>query len=250
MTAIPMARAQERPERRRKKRIQLTRAIIGRFGATGAIVIDITDSGARIEHFTRLDIAKRARLRFDWNGQAIEVDAQVRSCRVHRFAHGDDGATVYQSGLHFVQYVGAAQNALKEMVATYVARSLAEQVANARGIGPVMERNMPVFRSGVVADVSIAKDDKGRRLIPNSEIVMDRGYIRCTWINGRRWEKKWTRDSKQPEEGFTVVATEPDAHIDQLCETYMYGTVEDRKLIQLMARLSIENPTETPEPVS
>ena len=245
-----MARAQERPERRRKKRIQLTRAIIGRFGATGSIIIDITDAGARIEHFARLDIGKRARLRFDWNGQSIEVDAQVMSCRVHRFAHGDDGATVYQSGLSFVEYVGDAQTALKDMVATYVARSLAEQVANARGIGPVMERNMPVFRSGVVADTSIAKDDKGRRLIPEAEIVIDRGYIRCTFVNGNRWERKWTRDSTQPEDGFTVVATEPEAHIEQLCETYQQAPVDDRKLIQLMARLSIENPKETPEPVS
>ena len=236
------------PERRRKKRIQLTRAIIARFGAMGSIIIDITDCGARIEHFSRLDVGKLARLKFDYNERTIEVDAQVMSCRVHRFAHGDDGATVYQSGLLFTQYVGDAQTALKEMVSTHVARSLAEQVANARGIGPVIERNMPVFRSGVVATSSIAKDEKGKRLIPESQVVADRGYIRCTFINHRRWEKKWTRNPEQPEHGFTVPATEPDAQIDQLCETYAHATIDDKRLIQLMAKMSVETPQETPEP--
>jgi hypothetical protein len=238
-----------RPERRKKKRIQLTRAIIARFGATGAIIMDISDAGARIEHFVRLDIGRRARLRFDWDRRVIEVEARVMSCRVHRFAAGDHGATVYQSGLHFVEYIGDAASSLKEMVATYVARSLAEQVANARGIGPVIERNMPVFRSGVVAASGIAAD-QNKRMIPDAEIVAQRGYIRCTFVKDRRWDKKWTRNSEQPDDGFTVLASEPADHIEQLCETYQRATNDDRRLIQLMARLSIDSPAETPEPVS
>jgi hypothetical protein len=241
----------ERPERRRKKRIQLTRAIIARFGATGAVLMDISDSGARIEHFTQFDIGKRASLRFDWNEKVIEVDAMVRSCRIHRFAHGDDGVTVYQSGLLFKEFIGDASSALKEMVATYVARSLAEQVANARGIGPVTERNMPVFRSGVVAGSGLAEDqESSKRLIPDSALVVERGFIRCALVDNRRWEKKWTRTSEQPDNGFTVLASEPQDHIESLCETYWRANAQDRRLIQLMARLSIETPSETPEPVS
>jgi len=240
----------ERPERRRKKRIQLTRAIIARYGATGAVLMDITDSGARVEHFARLDVGKRAILRFDWNKKVIEVEAQVRSCRIHRFAHGDDGATVYQSGLSFVDFIGDASSALRDMIALYVARSLAEQVANARGIGPVMERNMPVFRSGVVASSGQAEDkEKSKRMLPEASIVAERGYVRCALVN-RRWEKKWTRSSNQPDDGFTLLASEPSDHVDQLCETYERGNAEDRRLIQLLARLSIETPAETPEPVS
>jgi hypothetical protein len=241
----------DRPERRRKKRIQLTRAIIARYGATGTILMDITDAGARVEHFTRFDLGKRARLRFEWNGRLIEVESQVVSCRIHRFAHGDDGATVYQSGLSFVEYVSDSATALKEMVATYVARSLAEQVANARGIGPIMGRNMPVFRSGVMAADGLAENqEKAKRLLPESAIVIERGYIRCTYVDDRRWERKWSRTSDQPEAGFTILATEPPDHIDQLCQTYQQASAEDRRLIQLMARISIDTPSETPEPVS
>jgi len=122
-------------ERRKKQRIQLTRALIGRFGVMGVVILDITEAGARIEHFDRLDLRKRASFRLDWQQQTIETTAEVRSCRIHRFASGDQGATVYQSGLFFTDYVGEAQAKLRELTTFVVARSLAEQVANARGLG-------------------------------------------------------------------------------------------------------------------
>ncbi len=215
----------------------------------GTLILDITDAGARIEHFTRLDIGKKALLRFDWLGKDLEVEATVMSCKVHRFAHGDQGATVYQSGLSFSAYEGNALATLRELVATVVSRSLAEQVANARGIGPVTERNMPVFRSGVVATTSIDQaSGRGKRMLPESDLVADRGYIRCS-LNGRYWEKKWSRTPEQPDEGFTVLATEPGENIDQLCETYEKSSAEQRQLIRVLARISVEKTEETPEPV-
>jgi hypothetical protein len=237
------------PDRRKKQRIVLTRGIIARFGTTGAVILDITDAGTRIEHFTKLDLGRRARFRFEWQGAEIAVDAEVRSCRVHRFAHGDDGTTVYQSGLSFTQVADESHVRLREMVATIVSRSLAEQVANARGIGPVTERNMPVFRSGVVAAAGIDPSQaKSHRLIPDSELVVDRGYTRCTLIANRRWEKKWTRTPEQPLDGFTVLATEPQDHVEQLCDTYLHASNEQRRLIRLMAEVSVERHWETPEP--
>ncbi len=241
--------SRQRPERRKKQRIQLARGIIARLGSLGVIVLDITDGGARVEHFTRLDVGRRARFRFEWEGKEIQADALVVGCKVHRFAHGDDGGTVYQSGLFFSEYIDDSAALLREMVAKLVSRSLAEQVANARGIGPVLERNMPVFRSGVVASTGLdANQQKSKRLIPSTELTLDRGFVRCTLVDNRRFEKKWSRVSDQPEDGFTVLATESVEHIDQLCETYLRGGPEDRKLIQLLATMSVEKNEETPEP--
>src|SRR5947209_7565517 len=158
--------ARKGQERRKKKRIQLTRGIVARYGATPAVILDVTDAGARIEHFVRLDVGKKARFQFQADDKSIAVEAEVRSCRVHRFAHGEAGTTVYQSGLLFTQFFEDSQTLLRDFVITHVARSLAEQVANARGIGPVIERNMPLFRSGVVATEGIEERDKSRRLIP------------------------------------------------------------------------------------
>jgi hypothetical protein len=235
-------------ERRRKHRIQLTRGLIARYGATPTVILDITDAGARIEHFTRLDVGRKSRFRFEWRDKTIEVEAAVVACRLHRFAHGDDGATVYQSGLSFTEYFEDAVVTLRDFVAQHVARSLAEQVANARGIGPVIETNMPVFRSGVVATNGIdATEEKTKRMLPNSAVTVDRGYVRCT-LSGRRWDKKWSRTSEQPDEGFTVLASEPTEHIDQLCETYLRSNEEDRQFIRRLAKVSVERGQETPEP--
>jgi hypothetical protein len=237
------------PERRKKQRILLSRGLIARFGTTGAVILDITDAGARIEHFARLELGRKGRFRFEWLGAEIAVEAIVMSCRVHRFAHGDAGTTVYQSGLSFCEYIGDAATTLREMVATIVSRSLAEQVANARGIGPITEKNMPVFRSGVVAAAGIdPSQQKSKRFIPEAEVAVDRGYTRCTLVGGRRWEKKWSRSPEQPEEGFTVLATEPPEHVEQLCETYLRGNSDERKLIRRFAEVSVERAEETPEP--
>jgi hypothetical protein len=234
-------------ERRKKQRIQLTRGMIARYGSTPAVVLDITDAGARIEHFSRLEVGRRARFRLEWGEKVIEAEATVVACRLHRFAHGDDGVTVYQSGLSFSQYVGDAAAALREFVAQHVARSLAEQVANARGIGPILESDMPVFRSGVVATNGMEPDERSKRMIPTAAVVVDRGYVRCT-LNGNRWEKKWSRTAEQPEHGFTVLASEPQDHIDQLCDTFLKGSADERKFIKLLAQLSVERAEPTPEP--
>ena len=235
-------------ERRKKQRIQLTRGIVARYGATPCVILDITDAGARIEHFVRFDVGRKARFHFDWETQPIDVEATVMSCRVHRFAHGEAGTTVYQSGLFFNDYYDNGLAVLRDFVAAHVARSLAEQVANARGIGPVTERNMPVFRSGVMSTNGIdTTDEKSKRMIPQSAVVIDRGYLRCT-LNGKSWEKKWSRTPEQPENGFTVLASEPADHVEQLCETYLKGNPEDRQLIRLLAQVSVERAEATPEP--
>lgn len=212
-------------------------------------MLDLTDAGARIEHFARLDIGRESRFRFPWQGRPIEVNARVMACRVHRFVPGDSGATVYQSGLSFTEIQEEAANALREIVATLVSRSLAEQVANARGIGPVTQSTMPVFMEGDVVTASLdGVGEKGRRLIPENEIVLHRGYLRCTLTRGR-WEKKWTHRPEQPENGFTVLATEPLDHVETLCHEYFTANEDNRNLIRLLAQASVESTEDTPEPV-
>lgn len=213
------------PERRRKERVRLSRGLIARFGSMGAIIVDITDAGARIEHFNPLDVRKKAMFRFDWQHKSIETTAEVISSKVDRFAPGEEGTTVYQSGLQFSDHVGDSADRLRDLTSNVVDHSLAEQVANASGIGPVAETDMPVFRGGVVA--------------ANGDMSVDRGYLRCTLISGVRFEKKWSRTPDQPREGFTVPASEPPEHVDQLCETYLKGSEDDRKLILLLAKLSV-----------
>jgi hypothetical protein len=231
-----------RAERRKKARVNLTRGLLARHGTMGAIIQDITDEGARIEHFNRLELRKTAVFRFVWNKKPVEVVAEVMSCRIHRFAGGEKGTNVYQSGLRFVEYKDDAKDVLAEMIETLVARSYAEQVANLRGLGPVLESesNMPVFRSGLVEGEGMEAGQKGAdRYIPDAKIAMHRGYLRCT-LNGRRWDKKWTSNPDQPTLGFTIPASEPPDLVDQLCMSYLKGDDEQRRLIVQLAQISVE----------
>src|SRR5260370_27136095 len=181
---------------------------------------DVSEAGARIEHFIQLSVGRKSRFRFEWQDETLETEAEVRSCKVHRFAHEEEvGTTVFQSGLFFTNFVDDSANKIHEMVSMLVARSLAEQVANARGIGPVIERNMPVFRGGIVTSSGLEAGGDTKARIPKAQIVIDRGYVRCA-LTGNRWTKKWSRSSDQPENGFTVPATEPTDHVEQLCEMY------------------------------
>lgn len=228
-----------RPERRKRPRLHLTRSLIARYGAQGVVIVDVNEAGARIEHYAPLTLGRSATLAFDWQGQRIELDAAVVACKVHRFVTGEHGGTVYQSGLTFTRVNEEVARAMREMMATSIARSVAEQVANLRGLGPVSERNMPVFREGVVAGEGVDASQVTKRKLPIQRV--HHGYLRCSLLYGRRWERKWTRDSAQPDEGFTVLATEPREQIDMLCDDYRRMGDETRSLIRLLASITVED---------
>lgn len=234
-------------ERRKKKRVRLTRGLLAKLGTIGVVVLDVSEGGSRVEHFTRMNTGAKTRLRFSWEDRTVTAECVVVSCRVHRFFPGDAGSTVYQSGLLFTEYAEDSLGTLKAMVSAFVARSLAEQVANARGIGPVLQNDMPVFRSGVVAttEVDMKSATTNKYLMPENanEAATRNGYIRCRFIH-HRWEKKWTRDYEEPVDGFTVLATEPPDQIEKLCQTYSKADPETRRLIRLCAQMSVEEPSQ------
>lgn len=234
-------------ERRKKKRVRLTRGLLAKLGTIGVVVLDVSETGSRVEHFTRMQTGARTRLRFSWENRSVTAECIVVSCKVHRFFPGDAGSTVYQSGLLFTEYADDSLTTLKAMVSAFVARSLAEQVANARGIGPVLQNDMPVFRGGVVAttEVDMKSASMNKYLMPETanEAATRSGYIRCRFMN-HRWEKKWTREYDEPADGFTVLATEPPDQIEKLCQTYSKADPETRRLIRLCAQMSVEESTQ------
>src|SRR5260370_38808189 len=100
------SKSRSRTERRKKKRTALARGVLARFGTLDVIMIDVSDAGARIEHFTQLKVGRKTRFHFEWQAEKIPTQAAVRSWKVHRFATEEDGTTVFQSVLSFTSYVG------------------------------------------------------------------------------------------------------------------------------------------------
>lgn len=233
----------QRQERRRQSRIRLASPLVGRVDSYGAVLLDISEGGARLEVYTRLRTGSIAKFRFDWEGQAIETSCNVLACGVARLAGGEKGATVYHARVSFVEPEGVSAQSLKRIVTTHLTRALAEQVANAKGVLPVDEQRMPIFRGEVLTSNRYAETSAQRNahLLPASDVIKQRGYICCRLNSGGIWSRKWTRDATQPSEGFTVSVHEASDQVALLCRTYADADRAMRELIRRMAALSLES---------
>lgn len=231
-----------RDERRRQSRVRLASPLVGRIGTYGAILLDLSEGGAKLEVYSMLRTGTVLRFRFEWEGASIETDCRILSCRVARLAGGEGGATVYHARVTFVEPDGTSAVALKKIVATHMARALAEQVANAKGVIPLDEQRMPIFRGNALAsnEYEQVSGQKHAHLLPSAKVLKQRGYICCRLQRETMWTRKWTSSPEQPEEGFTVSVHEAPDQIAMLCRTYRDGNRETRDLIRRMALLSIE----------
>ncbi len=81
-------------------------------------------------------------------------------------------------------------------------------------------------------------EEVGESPLPTSRIAKESGYI-CYHLVADSWRKKRTQDPGQPEEGFTISATEDHAQADLLCDAYLKSDRDGRRMIQLFAQLSI-----------
>ncbi|HET7710327.1 MAG TPA: hypothetical protein VFL80_00200 [Thermoanaerobaculia bacterium] len=233
-------------ERRREKRITLAEPIVARFGSSVVVVVDISPLGARIEHYSRVDRGTERPLRIQW-GSDMGIRARVVSTRVERLLPGDAGLTVYRTGLSFDESQSEQIGSLREMISNAVAATLVEQVANARGFWTEHKEEMPIFREGILTTSDPHLEEKLKKLLPRSERVRERGFVRMTLL-GDRWKRTWTLDPQQPQEGFTISAAESAMEIDMLCDAYATSSQEGRELIRKLAATSLESHGSSPQP--
>jgi hypothetical protein len=225
--------------RRRADRIRLSKPFVCRFGSHGVVLIDISNHGARLEHYSRFDRGVERILRFRWQREEIAMPASIVSCRIERFVPGDSGLTVYRSGVRFTQEEGAEFEKVKKMTSAHVATTLVEQVANARGFKPMTRGEMPIFRNGTLTSNDFEIEGEEGQLLPERELARRTGFIRYSLARGG-WARKWTLDPTQPEEGFTVSANETWEQVESLCDLYRKSDAESRNFIRLLAEASVE----------
>jgi len=226
-------------ERRVEKRTVLGESIVARFGSSVVLIIDVSASGARIEHYSRLQRGAERPLRMQWDQESLGIVSRVVACKVERFIPGDEGLTVYRSGLVFDESQPEAIEAVRKILAKIQAATLVEQVANARGFWTLDKEEMPIFREGMLMTDEPHLDKRLKGLLPDRELVKQRGFFRLT-LTGSRWTRKWTTDSVQPENGFTISASEPQQEIPLLCEAYLNSDEDGRDLIRKLATITTE----------
>ena len=151
-------------------------------------------------------------LAFDWEGSTIELRCEVMRNTLERLAKNTSEKSIYHAGLRIVEADQLSRDALRAMITSFVARALDEQKANARGIPPEAAQ---CFQTGKGTD-----------------------FLRFELVNGA-WRRTATTRPDQPANGFTISASEDRTHIEMLCHTFANSDEPGRKLIKMMAELSI-----------
>jgi hypothetical protein len=210
-------------ERRRFQRLSLANPAIASLGAGAALVLDLGVGGALVEHEGEISPGGRTSLRIRWYQYEIELACQAVHSRLMNRST-ETRTAVSHSGLRFVDLSPETRHDLQTMMATMVGRILAAQKANARG------------------------DFEGDR-IDSGAILSDLGRARRSRIGGlvsyklkgNMWWRTPTTTAQQPQDGFTVAAYEDENDLETLCAAYVNSDDEGRRLIRLIAELSVSS---------
>ena len=210
-------------EKRASKRLPLTDSIEGQFGPARARVLEIGTIGALVDHPIPFPVGSTATLEFEHKGQTVKIDSEVIRTTMAGFPR--DGETAnYQSGLRFIQMEPAAAQAVESLIAGRAKEMLMSQAANAMGLQlPQSEKH------------GFAAAERSRR-------SRQPGFI-CFSFERGAWERTGTINPAQPNEGFTVAASEDPDEIENLCHAYESSDEEGRKMIRLLAELSLRDET-------
>lgn len=189
-------------ERRHYQRLTLLEPLDGWFGDFAVSLIDVSATGAQIEHEEPIHTEARALLRFYWRGEEVEVLAETARTAEHR------------AGLRFLE----ENETLCRLIAESATEMLIALEANARG-----DRDANVV---------------GEETITSAWRRPATGFVRWTY-DGTAWHSAQAATAAQPAEGFTIAAGEPEEQVVLLCRTYESGDAEARRLTRMLAELSV-----------
>jgi len=200
-------------ERRRYQRVRLVRPLVARVGQARVFLLEVSLNGVLIAHQGNIPPeGGTCVVMFEWENIAVALECQIIRNTLQKMARNANEKSVYHAAMEIIRASETAMKTLRDMITEIVARALDEQKANARGIPAVAAQT---FQTG-----------KGSQ------------FLRMELLNGA-WRRTETTRPDQPMNGFTISAEEPPDHIAMLCETYEAATNESRRLIKLMAELSI-----------
>ena len=208
-------------ERRHFQRLLLTKPILALARGTSALILDLGITGALLEHYGEAAPGERMNLLFRWMGNDVDLSCEVVRSEVVRPVGGDHMNPVSHTGVHFTGAKADALELLKDLIATQVGRVLAAQRANAAG----------EWMSLGAGDMVLEDVGRARRMRTS-------GFVSYRLKDGKWWRIP-TRSTAQPGDGFTVAAYEDEEEVHTLCAAYERADEESRRLIRLVAELSV-----------
>jgi hypothetical protein len=209
-------------DRREFQRLNLSKPILALIDGQSALMLDIGVGGAFIEHYGEMRPGHRFQLSFRWQGADVIFTAEVARSIVVRTPGGDGKSIVSHTGVRFVEAVGNSEELLQQMIGTFVGHVLAAQKANAAG---------DASDATTLAQLGEARRSRSRGLFTSFR------------LRDGAWWRVPTDSPQQPLDGFTVGAHEDEDELETLCRSYETANDEARRLIRLVAELSVHAAT-------
>jgi hypothetical protein len=209
-------------DRREFQRLRLSKPILALIDGQSALMLDVGVGGAFLEHYGEMTPGHRFRLSFRWQGTDVVFMVEVARSVIVRTPGGDGKSLVSHTGVRFIESIGNSEELLQQMIATFVGRVLAAQRANAAG---------DATDATTLAQLGEARRSRSRGL-----------FMSFRYRDGSWWRVP-TDSPKQPLDGFTVGAHEDEAELETLCRSYEAADDESRRLIRLVAELSVHAAT-------
>ncbi len=201
------------------------------FGSHKVVLSDLGSSGAGIRHREQIAPGAIDQLTFRLEREQHSIRCVLRRSRLELVDVGNKKAYIYHSGLQFAALEGSTVS-IRNAIRKRVERALLRQRADAWADPSVMkgvDESSGSFSTDLLTSWMNA-----------------RPFIRCRLDEKGRWEQERVDDSEQPERGFTISADEKEEDVALLRRTYEIASAEQKSLIRLFARLSIENPSDVP----
>jgi hypothetical protein len=198
-------------DRRGFPRLRVREALNVLFGRGEGIVVDISERGARVRHDAPARLGSHIRLSFEWAGHRFTSNAVVLASRVVALGLQEGDATLFESRVQFVSVTPEAAEVLSVLIESLGTRDLRKWVDNLRG----------TFQQDLAPTVTPT-------------------FIRCR-RRFHRWERKWTRDRSQPDDGFTVPASIDENELSLLCRMWDTADLDEREILRQTARASVES---------
>jgi len=189
--------------------------IRARLGPAEGVLLEIGFSGALFEHRMHLPQGLQTGLTFERSGRQFILPTDImRSVAID----SPSTTTYYHSGLRFQR--SELDSALRDLIAGEAKNLLMAQAANAMGV------RMPNLTGS------------GDRLVPRRP---PGGGFLIYILHLNVWERTPSMSPEQPDEGFTVSVYEDPDELDNLCRVYESSDEDGRKLIRVLAELSLRD---------
>ena len=212
MSALEQTPLPSSSDRRRGDRTQLDRVLPALVGRNNGIFVDLSVRGAKVRHEGSLRRGAATRVVFMWERERFSATAEVLASRVVSLGVREGESATYESRFRFLEMDERSSELLARVLVAISNDALRNWVGNMKGDEP----SAPQAASRAV------------------------GYLRCRRV-GMRWEKKWTRQTAQPADGFLLPAGTAPAEVSALCETWESLDADGRHLLQLTAIAVVES---------